>query len=199
MDRPRTNKDKIHLVETHFIEILKILGIDETENTAGTPLRISKMLVNEVCKNIDPASLQHLKNQMKYFPNETQPYKNMVMVKKIAYNSWCVHHFLPFSGYMNIGYVPDEKVLGLSKFPRVVEHFSKMPQLQEYLVVDICDFIFDVTKAGYVMASSVAVHACVACRGIENACETVAYFDRHKNRDADYHAMFNNLGGFNFE
>ena len=198
MDRPKTNMGKIHLVETRFKEILKILGMAETENTKETPLRVAKMLVNEVCKNADPESLERLKSQMKLFPNETQPHKNMVMVRKIAYVSWCLHHFLPFGGYMNIGYVPDGKVLGLSKFPRVVEHFCKMPQMQEYLVMDICDFIFDIVGARYVMVSARAAHACVACRGIESNCEAVTYFDRHREAEANYWGTFHALGGFDF-
>ena len=198
MDRPKTNAGKIHLVETHFKEILKILGVAETECTEDTPLRVAKMLVNEVCKNVDTKTLESLKSQMKLFPNETQPHKNMVMVGKIAYTSWCLHHFLPFSGYMNIGYVPDGHVLGLSKFPRAVEHFSKKPQMQEYLVADICDFIFDTAKADYVMVSAVATHACVACRGVESKCETMTYFARQRT-ESDYLKIFIDLCGFVFE
>ena len=198
MDRPRTNMGKVHLVETHFKEILRILGVAETESTEGTPLRVAKMLVNEVCRNADPRTLEHLKSRMKLFPNETQPHKNMVMVRKIAYTSWCGHHFLPFTGHMNIGYVPDGNVLGLSKFPRVVEHFSKKPQMQEYLVTDICDFIFDTAEADYVIVSASATHACVACRGVESKCETMTYFAR-QGTETDYLKTFIDLCGFVFE
>ena len=198
MDRPKTNIGKIHLVETHFKEIFKILGVRETECTEDTPLRVAKMLVNEVCKNVDPNTLESLKSQMKLFPNETQPHKNMVMVRKIAFTGWCAHHMLPFSGYMNVGYVPDGQVLGLSKFPRVVEHFCKMPQMQEYIVMDVCDFIFDTAKADYVMVSAVATHACVACRGVESPCEAVTYFERYRCSDAYYRGTFCDLGGFTF-
>ena len=197
MERPKTDAGKVHLIEIHFKEIMKILGVEEDECTEGTPLRVAKMLVNEVCRNADTKTLVQLKTRMKCFPNETQPHGNVVMVRKIAFTSWCSHHFLPFGGYMNIGYVPDALLLGLSKFPRVVKHFSKKPQMQEYLVADVCDFIYDTVRAGYVVVSAVATHACVACRGVENPCEAVTYFERRRG-ETSYLGTFRDMGGFSF-
>ena len=196
-------KSKENIIKTHIKEILNILGVPKNENTKDTPQRIAKSWLNEICKNINPQTLEHLKSQMKYFPNEAYPHKNMVMIKNITFNSGCSHHFLPFSGFINIGYIPNKKILGLSKFPRIADYFSKKPQIQEYLVKDICEFIYNITQSEYVIVSSIATHACVACRGIESNCKTITFFEKGNNTNANNNNnaqnMFNTLGGFAFK
>ena len=189
--------EKLRLVEGHVQGIMGALGIERTESTEGTPLRVARLLVDEVCKNVAPESAEELKAQMRLFPSEGCG--KMVVVKKIPFSSWCEHHLLPFGGWMNIGYVPNGKILGLSKFPRVAAHFSKKPQMQERLVMEICDFIYGITGADYVVAASSATHTCVACRGAQSPCETVSHYDRGGRELPDSHIKtFADLGGFAF-
>ena len=200
MDKPKASDKKTRLVEARLREVLEILGIAESDSTRDTPARVARMLVDEVCGSAGPDALERLKSRMARFPNENRPHGSMVVVRKIAFSSWCAHHLLPFSGTVNIGYVPGEWLLGLSKFPRAVRHFSKMPQLQEYLVSDICDFIYGLTEACCVIVSATATHSCVACRGAESSCETVTCFERHRDTElaGERRKAFRDLGGFSF-
>ena len=97
-------------------------------------------------------------------------------VRDIDFHSVCEHHWLPFSGKVTIGYVPNLKVVGLSKIPRVVKYFSQKPQLQEQLTNEIGEYLADLIHplALYVVAE--ATHQCVACRGAESDCSTHTMF-----------------------
>src|SRR5574344_1972031 len=127
--------NKVEAIKEHIEEIMRILEIPITESNKNTPLRVAKMWCNELFVNRNNANIEELKARMKTFPNEYS--SDMVIVRDIDFDSICEHHWLPFSGKVTVGYVPSDKVIGLSKIPRVVKYFSKKPQLQEQLTTEI--------------------------------------------------------------
>lgn len=170
--KERETTTKILEVAEHMDEVLKILGVPNTSSTVETGLRIAKMYVNEVFKNINDQNLDELNAKMKLFPNEQKGFREMIVFKKIHFHSMCEHHFMPFEGDMYIAYIPKDSIVGLSKVPRVVEYFSKRPQLQERLVNDVADYLYEKLDPCllFVLATDV-VHTCVTARGVETYCD----------------------------
>ena len=170
--KERETTTKILEVAEHMDEVLKILGVPNTSSTVETGLRIAKTYVNEVFKNINDQNLDELNAKMKLFPNEQKGFREMIVFKKIHFHSMCEHHFMPFEGDMYIAYIPKDSIVGLSKVPRVVEYFSKRPQLQERLVNDVADYLYEKLDPCllFVLATDV-VHTCVTARGVETYCD----------------------------
>jgi GTP cyclohydrolase I len=157
-------KDKIEVIEAHFSQIMRTLGLDlEDDSLCDTPKRVAKMYVNEIFWGLDYEAFPKctaVDNKMKY--NE------MVCERNINVQSNCEHHFVVIDGLATVAYVPNQKVLGLSKINRIVEYFSKRPQIQERLTEQIfhtLQFILD-TEDVAVMID--AKHYCVAARGVED-------------------------------
>ena len=133
------NENVEKAIEKHIEEIMELLEIEKTESNKDTPKRVAKMWNRELFENRNNNNILDLDRKMKVFPNE---YKSeMVIVKDIPFNSICEHHWLPFSGKVTVGYVPNKCVIGLSKIPRVVKYFSKQPQLQEQLTTNIGEYL----------------------------------------------------------
>ena len=131
----------IELVSERLTDIMSLLEIPITESNKDTPYRVAKMWVTEIFANRNNSNIQEeLIDKIKLFPNE---YTNgeIIVIKDIPFNSTCEHHWLPFSGTVSVGYVPSDKIIGLSKVPRVVKYFSKQPQLQEKLTANIGEFL----------------------------------------------------------
>lgn len=170
------SNNKVEQVEERLKEIMEILEIPYTESSKNTPHRIAKMWVNELFVNVNDAHLDELKESMTLFPNEYT--SEMIVVKDIDFNSVCEHHFLPFSGKVSIGYVPDKSIIGLSKLPRVVKYFSKRPQLQEKFTGEIGEFLLDLLKPKALFILVEATHQCVKCRGAESDCSTITSYTR---------------------
>lgn len=103
------------------------------------------------------------KLKIKTFPNED--YDEIIVVRDIPFTSVCIHHFLPFSGEVSVAYLPDKKLIGLSKIPRIVHHFTLMPQYQEKLTNEIADYLYKVLEPKGVMVKMSAVHSCMVARG----------------------------------
>ena len=101
-------------------------------------------------------------------------YKEMVMVKDIAFHSLCEHHMLPFFGTAHIAYIPDGKIIGLSKIPRLVDAFAKRLQVQERLTVQIADTLFRKLKPKGVGVVLEARHLCMTMRGIKNVSSSAS-------------------------
>jgi len=156
--------DKIEIIETHMKKIMETLGLDLSDDSlTETPKRVAKMYVNEIFWGLDYESFPKcttVDNKMKY--NE------MVVERNVNVQSNCEHHFVIIDGLATVGYVPKDKVLGLSKINRIVEYFSKRPQIQERLTEQIfhtLQFILD-TEDVAVMID--AQHYCVKSRGVED-------------------------------
>ena len=167
--------NKVEKIKEHVEAIMEVLELPITESNKNTPLRVAKMWCNELFVNRNNRNIEDLKDRMKVFPNEY--IKNeMVIVKDIDFNSICEHHWLPFSGKVTVGYVPNMTVIGLSKIPRVVKYFSQKPQLQEQLTVEIGNFLQELLDPCAIFVEVEATHQCVKCRGAESDCSTKTYY-----------------------
>jgi len=126
---------KIELIEKHFREIMHVLGMDLSDDSLkGTPHRVAKMYVKEVFSGLNPSS----KPTSKLFDNKYN-YDQMLVEKDITFYSHCEHHFVPIYGKAHVAYFSSGKVIGLSKINRIVQYFSKRPQVQERLTVQIAE------------------------------------------------------------
>lgn len=157
-------KEKIEKIQYHMTEIMIALGLDLSDDSlAETPNRWAKMAVNEIFWGLDYEAFPKcttVDNKMKY--NE------MVVERNVSVQSNCEHHLVIIDGLATVAYVPKDKVLGLSKINRIVEYFSKRPQIQERLTEQIfhtLQFILD-TEDVAVMID--AQHYCVKSRGVED-------------------------------
>jgi GTP cyclohydrolase IA len=157
-------KDKIEKIESHFTEIMKTMGLDLSDDSlVDTPKRVAKMYVNEIFWGLDYEAFPKcttVDNKMKY--------DEMVIERNVNVQSNCEHHFVVIDGVATVGYIPKQKVLGLSKINRIVEYFSKRPQIQERLTEQIyhaLQFILDTDNIGVVIE---AQHYCVKSRGVED-------------------------------
>lgn len=148
-------------VGEHFAGILDALEITVTDpHTAETSRRFAKMLVREVCKGrFAPQP------ELTSFPSEGN--EDMQMVGPIAVRSLCSHHFCPILGSAWVAYVPGERLLGLSKFDRVVDWFSSRPQVQEGLARQIADYLEEQIAPRGVAVTIVATHTCMTWRGVK--------------------------------
>src|ERR1700722_15960783 len=124
-----SKEEKIETIAGHFKAIMETLGLDMTDDSlARTPCRVAKMYVNEVFSGLDATTFP----KISFFEDEFQhdSHSNIVFVK-VNFNSFCEHHFVPMNGIAYIAYLPNGKLIGLSKIPRLVRFFSKRPQVQE--------------------------------------------------------------------
>jgi GTP cyclohydrolase I len=147
----------------HVTEILKLLGEDPSrEGLAKTPARVEKSL-KYVTKGYaqDPAEI------LRSAVFEESDYDEMVIVKDIELFSLCEHHLLPFFGKCHVAYLPDKKIVGLSKIPRVVECFARRLQVQERLTTQVAKLIEEALKPKGVAVVVEAFHLCVMMRGVE--------------------------------
>lgn len=147
-------------IERAVREILAAVGDDpDREGLKETPARVARMYA-EMFAGLHSDPRKHLK---KVF---TEKYDEVVLVKDISFNSMCEHHLLPFHGKAHIGYIPNGKVLGLSKLARVVEEVSKRPQVQERLTETIADLMVEELDPKGVAVVVEASHSCMTIRGI---------------------------------
>ena len=157
-------KDKISIIETNFKQIMELLGLDVSDDSLReTPKRVAKMYVNEIFWGLDYEAFPKCTTV-----NNKMQYNEMVVERNVSVQSNCEHHFVVIDGLATVAYVPKDKVLGLSKINRIVEYFSKRPQIQERLTEQIfhtLQFILD-TEDVAVMID--AQHYCVKSRGVED-------------------------------
>lgn len=145
-------------------EILGAIGENpEREGLLKTPTRVAKMYAELTAGyHVDPAALI---NDAVF----SVDYDEMVMVKDIDFASLCEHHMLPFMGRVHVAYIPNGKVIGLSKIPRVVEMFARRLQVQERLTVQIADFLDETLHPAGVAVVAEGVHMCSVMRGVKKA------------------------------
>lgn len=157
-------KEQIAGIEGHFAEIMRILGLDLTDDSlCETPKRVAKMYVNEIFWGLDYEAFPKcttVENKMHY--NE------MVVERNVNVQSNCEHHFVVIDGLATVAYVPKQKVLGLSKINRIVEYFSKRPQIQERLTEQIFHTLCYILETDDVAVLIDAQHYCVKSRGVED-------------------------------
>ncbi|MBA2657549.1 MAG: GTP cyclohydrolase I FolE [Tatlockia sp.] len=145
-----------------YEKILKELGEDVTrEGLKGTPMRAANAL-RYLTKGYKE-NLNEIINEALFESDMNE----MVIVKNIEMYSMCEHHLLPFFGHCHVGYLPDGKVIGLSKIARIVEYFARRLQIQERLTSEIADCIISITGARGVAVIVEAKHLCMMMRGVE--------------------------------
>jgi len=121
--------------------------------------------------------------------------RDLVLVKKIEFVSLCEHHILPFTGHAHVGYIPDGRVIGLSKIARVVDHFACRLQVQERLTREIADCLTDAIKPRGLGVVINAVHLCMVARGVRKQDSEVLSSAWRGSFDADYKAREEFLRG----
>jgi GTP cyclohydrolase I len=157
-------RDKIDTIVPLFMKIWETLGMDMSDDSlAETPKRMAKMWVNETMWGLEPENFPKctaVNNKMRY--------DEMVIEKDITVMSQCEHHGVVIDGVAHIAYIPNQKVLGLSKLNRVTEYFSKRPQIQERLTVQIAEALKFILETDDVAVIIDAKHYCVKSRGVED-------------------------------
>lgn len=150
--------------ETKIKQAVRLMleGIGEDPDREGlveTPDRIARMC-HEVFGGLEESAQPHLAKTFSVDRDE------MVVEKDITFHSVCEHHLLPFFGKAHIAYIPNGKVVGISKLARTVEVFARRPQIQEQLTSQICDAIMDLLQPRGVMVMMEAEHMCMTMRGV---------------------------------
>ena len=150
------------LLEDAILQLLKAVGENpEREGLKYTPKRVARMYSELLCGyNVDPVAMV---NDALF--NIT--YDEMVLVRDIEFYSLCEHHVLPFMGRVHVAYIPDGKVIGLSKIPRIVDMYARRLQVQERMTRQIADFLRDLLKPQGVAGVVEAVHLCSMMRGVK--------------------------------
>lgn len=180
--------EKIDQITHHMTQVWRTLGMDLTDDSMEeTPKRIAKMMVLETCWGLHPENFPKctaIDNKMKC--------DEMVLERDISVMSLCEHHGVVIDGLAHVAYIPSGKVLGLSKMPRIVEYFSRRPQVQERLTAQIyhtLSYILDTPNVAVVID---AKHYCVISRGVEdaNSHTFTSYLGGHFKNDPATRAEF---------
>lgn len=160
-NKARSDVD-IDLVEDTILQLLKAIGEDpEREGLKNTPNRVSRMYVELLCGySADP---NQIINGALFDIN----YDEMVLVRDIEFYSLCEHHLIPFVGRAHIAYIPDGKVIGLSKIPRIVDMYAQRLQVQERMTRQIADFLQETLRPQGVAVVVEAMHLCSMMRGVK--------------------------------
>ncbi len=149
-------------VAVHVRGILTELGLDLSDpNLQETDRRVAKMY-EEMFRGLREGS----RPTVTCFPNDER-YSAMVIEKQIPFYSMCAHHLVPFYGHAHMAYIPSERILGLSKFSRILEFYAKRPQLQERLTEQVVGFLEDELRPMGAMVVIEARHLCVEMRGVK--------------------------------
>jgi GTP cyclohydrolase I len=161
---PVRDEEKVRAIAEHMRAIIDVLGLDKSDpNLSETPERVAKMYLEMFGGLVEGAE-----PDITFFPNDEQ-YKAMVIERDIPFYSLCSHHFVPFYGHAHLAYIPNEKIVGLSKLPRILEFYARRPQLQERLTEQIAGFLFDKLHPQGVMVVIEARHLCVEMRGVKKS------------------------------
>lgn len=160
----RTDDEKIESIKKDVENILNTLGLDLTDDSLkGTPSRVAKMFVKEIFGGLNPDK----KPSSSTFENKYK-YNEMLVEKNIVIYSTCEHHLLPIIGRAHIAYISSGTVVGLSKMNRIAEYYSKRPQVQERLTIQIVNELKRVLNTEDVACIIDAKHLCVNSRGIKD-------------------------------
>ncbi len=153
-----TGSVDIDAAERAAADLLRALGIEPRgESLSGTPRRMA----NAYAELFQPRPFD-----LTTFPND-EGYDELVLARRIPVRSVCEHHLLPFVGVAHVGYLPGERILGLSKLARVVEHFASRPQVQERLTKQVANLLNEQLKPKGVGVVIDAEHTCMTLRGVQ--------------------------------
>jgi GTP cyclohydrolase IA len=146
-------------IADRWTEILDSLGFEPTDGMRDTPVRAAKALMEMISGyQVDVPAL--------FTTFETNGYDEMIVLRGIEFSSLCEHHVLPFTGVAHIAYIPDGRVIGLSKLARVVEAYARRLQIQERLTEEVADALQDNLQPKGVAVVVEATHTCMALRGV---------------------------------
>ncbi len=177
-----SDDEKIELIKKDVENILNTLGMNLTDDSLkGTPNRVAKMFVKEIFGGLNPAK----KPSSSTFDNKYK-YNEMLVEKNIVVYSTCEHHLLPIVGRAHVAYISNGKVVGLSKMNRIVDYYSKRPQVQERLTIQIVEELKRVLGTEDVACVVDAKHLCVNSRGIrdiESSTVTAEFSGAFKNEN----------------
>jgi GTP cyclohydrolase I len=152
----------VQRMAVHVAAMINELNLDLSDpNFTETPERVAKMYM-EMFHGLREGS----EPQVTTFPNEGD-YHHMVIEKEIPFYSMCAHHFVPFFGHAHIAYIPESRIVGLSKLPRILEFYAKRPQLQERLTEQVAEYLWSTLEPQGVMVVIEARHLCVEMRGVK--------------------------------
>ena len=187
----KSDEKKIETIEWHFSKIMEELGLDmKDDSLSGTPYRVAKMYVKELFYGLNPLN----KPKVSTFENSYN-YERILVEKDIKLNSVCEHHFLPITGIAHVAYIPEKRVIGLSKINRLVQYYAHRPQVQERLCRQILQGLQEELGTENVIVFLNAKHSCVSARGIKDDSSimiTVEYggaFSEEKNRKEFYNIL----------
>jgi len=155
-------KNDAKKLQTAVRSILSAIGEDpEREGLKATPERVQRMYV-ELCAgyNMDLETVVH----GAVFHEKSD---SMVLVRNISFYSLCEHHMLPFYGKMHVAYFPDEKIIGLSKIPRIVEMYARRLQVQERLTEQVCSAVEEILHPKGIAILTRGIHMCSVMRGVK--------------------------------
>ena len=159
------NDGKIERLTSLFEQILDELGMDRSDDSIeGTPMRLAKMYPFELMYGMDYRNFPKctaVQNKMAY--------DEMVFENNITVKSLCEHHLIPIVGVAHVAYIPKDKVLGLSKLNRIVEFFSRRPQIQERLAEQIYHTLAFILGTEDIAVVINAKHLCVSHRGVNDS------------------------------
>ena len=175
-----SDEEKMEKIESKFREIMDVLGLDLNDDSlSGTPKRVAKMYVKEIFSGINPKNHPDVKT----FEN-VYGYKHMLVERDINVNSTCEHHFLPIVGHAHVAYIPNGRVVGLSKLNRIVDFYARRPQVQERLTRQILHALQELLGTDDVAVVIDAKHLCVSSRGIQDESSSTV--------TASYSGLFDN-------
>lgn len=170
MQQQEDNK-VIEEIASHFEQIIKLVGENpEREGLVKTPMRAAKALYYATKGYRENPS--EMLNQAIFEENGS----NIVIVKDIEFYSLCEHHLLPFFGTISIGYIPDGKIVGLSKLARLVDSLARRFQVQERLTVEVCNEVLAILGAKGIIVKCNAQHLCMKMRGVEKQDSSTTTF-----------------------
>lgn len=168
-----SDEQKIDRIEAHMREILSTLGLDLTNDSLReSPRRIARMYVTELFKGLRAENFP----KITAIDNDMQ-YDQMIVVRDVTVLSTCEHHFVTIDGKATIAYIPNRKVIGLSKINRIADFFSRRPQVQERLTKQIADCLEHVLGTPNVAVHINAKHYCVISRGVQDSHSTTITSD----------------------
>lgn len=155
-------EETVSAIASHYEAIIRLLGEDPTrEGLVKTPLRAAKALYYATSGY--RADADTLVNGALF----QAPGTGMIVIRDIEFYSFCEHHVLPFFGTVSVGYIPDGKMIGLSKAARIVDMFARRLQVQERLTAEICRELHRILSPRGVIVRCQAQHLCMKMRGVE--------------------------------